>query len=426
MFSTNWQTSQREYIVLIDRNVKIPLSDGIHLDSDVFRPDGDGPFPVILGIHPYVKDEQSMEIMPVAFSGERASIETGDFNFYVRRGYVLVIANIRGTHASEGYFGNIDPDSRTIQDIYEVIEWLADQSWCDGNVGMTGISYFAVVQKRVAALRPPHLKAIFAPYGWSDSYRDIYFRGGIMAHGFLDYWIRRYSPDYRVKNSLREAWGDEKYDQAVAAALEDRELTAVPGFKKALLSPDEGCHPLLCEIILNPLYNDYYREHAVDFSADTTIPAYFGGDWKGYGFHLSGDIRAFEKWKGPKKLSIGPGIYLDRPASWMKNRCSFLSTGPENGNRLKTGRSPGQSGPPFICIQEGCSTSTNSGPMKGIPRLRTHPITAAVSNSSHPPWWRAPKSAAPWSSTFSGPRRIRMSCGLSPSMIWMPGVRRNS
>jgi len=313
MFSTNWQTSTRQYEIVIERDIRIPVGDGITLDSDIYRPDDDGKFPAILAISPYSKAEQTLNIMPVAFSGGRGSIETGDYNFYVRRGYALVIANIRGTYGSDGYFGNLDPDPQTIQDIYEAVEWLARQPWCDGNVGMCGVSYFAVVQKRVAALRPPHLKAVFAPYGWSDSYRDLYFRGGIMAHGFLDYWIRRYSPDFRVKNSLREAWGDQKYDQAIAQALKDEDITAIPGFRNALLKPDDGCHPLLCEIILNPLRNAYYEERAVDFSADPAIPGYFGGDWKGYAFHLAGDVRAFEKWKGPKKLTIGPGIYLDRP-----------------------------------------------------------------------------------------------------------------
>ena len=313
MLSNDWQTSPRKYNVIIDRDVRIPVAGGITLDSDIFRPDEDGRFPAILAIHPYNKADQSLEIMPVAFAGDRGSIEAGDFNFYVRRGYAFVVANLRGTQASDGYFGNLDPDRQTIQDIVEAIEWIARQPWCNGNVGMFGVSYFAVVQKRVAVLRPPHLKTIFAPYGWSDGYRDLYYRGGILAHGFLNYWLPRYSPEFRVKNSLRESWGDEKYEQAIAAALKDRDVTSIPGFKQALLHPDEGCHPLLCEIILNPLLNEYYRERAVDFSADLTLPAYFGGDWKGYAFHLAGDVRAFEKWKGPKKLTIGPGIYLDRP-----------------------------------------------------------------------------------------------------------------
>ncbi len=313
MFSTDWQTSPRKYDVTIERGARIPVADGITLDSDIFRPADSGRFPAILAIHPYYKAEQSIEIMPMAFSGERALIEAGDFNFYVRRGYAFVIANLRGTQASDGYFGNLDPDRQTIQDIYEAIEWIAHQPWCDGNVGMTGISYFSVVQKRVAVLKPPHLKAIFAPYGWTDGYRDLYFRGGIMAHGFLNYWLRRYSPEFRIKNRLREEWGNKRYEEAIAVAMGDPDIVAIPGFKQALLKPDEGCHPLLCEIMLNPLLNDYHRERAVDFSADLAIPAYFGGDWKGYAFHLAGDIRAFERWKGPKKLTIGPGIYLDRP-----------------------------------------------------------------------------------------------------------------
>ena len=313
MFSTDWETSPRKYGVTIERDVRIPVAPGIALDSDIFRPDGIGRFPAILAIHPYYKAEQSMEIMPIAFSGDRAYMEAGDFNFYVRRGYAMVVANLRGTQASDGYFGNLDPDAQTIQDICQVIQWVAGQPWCDGNVGMLGISYFSVVQKRVAVLRPPHLKTIFAPYGWSDSYRDLYFRGGIMAHGFLNYWLRRYSPEFRIKNNLREKWGNERYEKAISDALKDPEITAIPGFKQALTSPDAGCHPLICEIILNPLLNDYYRERAVDFSGDTGIPAYFGGDWKGYAFHLAGDVRAFERWKGPKKLTIGPGIYLDRP-----------------------------------------------------------------------------------------------------------------
>jgi predicted acyl esterase len=317
MFSTEWRTSQRNYDVTIERNVRIPIAGGLTLDSDIFRPRGGGRFPAILAIHPYYKAQQSMEMMPIAFSGERALIEAGDFNFYARRGYAFVVANLRGTQASDGYFGNLDPDPQTIRDADEVIEWIAAQPWCDGSVGMSGISYFSVVQKRVAALKPPHLKAIFAPYGWTDSYRDLYFRGGIMAHGFLNYWIRRYSPEFRIKNFLREQWGDEKYNQAIAEVMNDPDIMAIPGFKQALSNPDQGCHPLLCEILLHPLLDQqggqYYRERAIDFSGDMTIPAYFGGDWKGYAFHLAGDIRAFEAWKGPKKLTIGPGIYLDRP-----------------------------------------------------------------------------------------------------------------
>ena len=313
MFSTDWQTSTRHYGVTHERGIKIPIADDFNLDCDIFRPDSAEKFPVILAMHPYSTAEQSEELMPVAFSGQWASIETGDYNFYVRRGYVLAIVNMRGTHGSDGFFGNLDPDPQSIQDIYDTIEWLADQKWSDGKVGMVGVSYFAVVQKRVAALNPPSLKAIFAPYGWTDGYRDLYYRGGILAHGFLAHWLPTYGADYRIKNTLRELWGDEKYEAALSHALADPEIAAVPTYKDALENPDQGVNPLFCEILIHNMYDDYFEERAMDFEAASKVPLYAGGDWKGYAFHLAGDVRAFENWTGPKKLMVGPGIYLERP-----------------------------------------------------------------------------------------------------------------
>ncbi|MDP6175539.1 MAG: CocE/NonD family hydrolase, partial [Rhodospirillales bacterium] len=277
MFSTDWQVSERQHEILIERDRKIQLDDGIKIDCDIFRPQGDEKFPVILAMHPYDKAWQSNSTMPVAFSGQGSSYETGDYNFYVRRGYVLVIANLRGTHASEGFFSHLDPDQQSVRDIYETIEWLSAQPWSDGNVGMVGVSYLAVVQKRVAALAPPHLKAIFAPYGWSDGYRDLYYRGGIAAHGFLTHWLRTYCVDYQLKNNLREAWGDEKYDAAIAKAQQDPELMAIPAFKEALENPDAGVNPYFCEILANNLIGDYFTERAMDFEAASTVPLYAGG-----------------------------------------------------------------------------------------------------------------------------------------------------
>ena len=80
-------------------------------------------------------------------------------DFWVPRGYVHVIANLRGTCGSGGTFGFFDAQER--RDMYDLVEWVAAQPWCDGNVGMIGISYFAMTQLEAAVERPPHLKAIF-------------------------------------------------------------------------------------------------------------------------------------------------------------------------------------------------------------------------------------------------------------------------
>ena len=99
MFSTKWQTSPRKYGIKIERDVAIPVRDGVTLDSDIFRPDAPGKFPALLAVHAYSKAAQSVELMPIGFSYARGFMETGDFNFYVRRGYALLIINITGITA---------------------------------------------------------------------------------------------------------------------------------------------------------------------------------------------------------------------------------------------------------------------------------------------------------------------------------------
>lgn len=313
MFTTHWQTSQRRYTVSAERNVAIPVADGIELLADIYRPAAAGRFPVVFAPSPYSKEAQAAPVMPVGFTYPRAWLESGDYNFYVRRGYAFVIATIRGARGSGGFFGNIEPDTRTVQDIYDAIGWLARQDWCDGNVGMFGASYFSLLAKRVATLKPPALKAIFAPYGFCDGYRDFYYHGGILSAEFLEYWLRRQAPFLRIHNALRQAWGDEAYQSAIQKALTDPELTANPLLLNSLRNPEVGGNPVLNEILLQPFDGSYYRERAVDFSRGSEVPAYFGADWGLYGIHLRGDVSAYTRWKGPKRLTIGPPIYLDRP-----------------------------------------------------------------------------------------------------------------
>ena len=86
-------------------------------------------------------------------------IQAGAIDFFVPRGYGHVIANLRGTGGSGGTFGFFDAQER--RDMHDLVEWAAAQPWCDGNVGMIGISYFAMTQLEAAVERPPHLKAIF-------------------------------------------------------------------------------------------------------------------------------------------------------------------------------------------------------------------------------------------------------------------------
>src|SRR5690606_24480962 len=164
MLTTKWATSPREHEYTHERT-HIVMRDGVKLDAQIWRPVGDGAYPAILGYHPYQPGPQTAPITPGAIAavghfapGQESGngwIEAGDPTFFARRGYAYVLVNIRGTSGSEGIYGYLDDDE--IQDGYEVVEWIAAQDWCDSNVGMFGVSYFARIQYFGAATRPPQM-----------------------------------------------------------------------------------------------------------------------------------------------------------------------------------------------------------------------------------------------------------------------------
>lgn len=312
MYSTDWQTSAREFGIKHESHVKIPVSAGFSLDCEVFRPDAPGKFPVIIGVHAYRQEDQTVSqyLMPEAMSLQRGHIEMGDPSFYVRRGYVQVVISIRGTGQSGGDFEYVSPAA--IQDICDAIEWLSQQPWSNGNLGMFGASFFSVVAKLVAACNPPALKAIFAPFGLTDIYRDRHCHGGIMAWKFLQHWVAKFD-NPRIKNHLLERMGDEAYDKAIAEALADEEIWANPFLVQTLTHAREGRNPFIASFILNLLDCDMFREMTVSGDAQTDVAGYFGGCWGMYGLHLPGDVRSFTQWSGPRRLTVGPAAYLDRP-----------------------------------------------------------------------------------------------------------------
>jgi putative CocE/NonD family hydrolase len=189
VFTQSWSTSERKYEVGVDRDVLVRMPDGTHLSGDVYRPKADGRFPVILGISPYNKHLQSPPMRPIGFTPKRGWMETGDPNYFVRRGYVHAVFNVRGSGYSEGYYQFNGP--LEVEDTAHLIAWLSEQSWSDGNVGMFGVSYFAKIAKAVATFGAPALKAIFAPHSANDWYRHVWYHGGLLTARFISHW--RYS-----------------------------------------------------------------------------------------------------------------------------------------------------------------------------------------------------------------------------------------
>ncbi len=127
--------SSPEFSTLKEINVAIPVAEGIELLADIYRPDSDQQFPVLVSASPYPRQLQDVGA-PLGF------IEAGQSDFFVPRGYVHVIVNVRGTNGSGGEWTLLDKTEW--QDLHNVIEWAAAQPWSNGKVGMLGISYFAI------------------------------------------------------------------------------------------------------------------------------------------------------------------------------------------------------------------------------------------------------------------------------------------
>ncbi len=320
MFSKKWSTSERKYSVIFESNVKIKTRDGTHLNSDIFRPDAGAQgkkFPAILGIHPYLQiqsppikskaNSTSAGGWAAAVERPNSTMESGDPEFYARRGYAHIICNVRGTGQSEGIYDLVG--QKELEDVYDVIEWIADQPWCDGNVGMFGVSYFAWIQQFAATTNPPHLKCLFGPYAATDFYRDVVYHGGILSLWGLNW--KKLLDSVRAESKTAKELGP-RLKQVITEALQNEELKASTKVTDALKNPDLGDNPVAVDFVLHPLEDDFWRERQVDY-AKIKVPAYLGGDWAIYGLHLPGAFRSWEKLDVPKMMTIGPPVNIDRP-----------------------------------------------------------------------------------------------------------------
>ncbi|GAA2534563.1 hydrolase [Winogradskya humida] len=177
--------------IVLDKDVAVQLRDGVTIHVDVFRPAGTEQVPVIVAWSPYGKGQgTSVSVMGVfGLVGLDNSIVSGlekfeapDPAYWCAQGYAICNPDIRGVVDSEG--DSVLWDRQEGRDCYDLIEWLAEQYWCTGKVGMSGTSYLAVSQWFTAAEQPPHLVAINPWEGVSDVYRDLVMRGGMPDTGF--------------------------------------------------------------------------------------------------------------------------------------------------------------------------------------------------------------------------------------------------
>jgi putative CocE/NonD family hydrolase len=300
--------------IVEQRDVMVTMRDGKRVCVDIYRPDIETRFPALLAIAPHNKEFQTPEFAKAAQGAQPAwarmwfgGAEGGDTDYLVRRGYVHVCGNIRGTGKSDG---GGSPE----WDIYDLIEWIAAQPWCDGNVGMIGISAFGGAQFEAAAQQPPALKAIF-PYDprgcyGAGMYRDMY-PGGVMhtMHFLLDsggvYHMTRGQPGALAPDK------DEKWREA----MNNPDYLMYPNIFNILVEKGQTL-PHYFDRLIDPYDPEDLATKSEERLKKIKIPFYTGSGWYAYSYklHLQGAQQYFQKIEGvPKKMLLTGPAHLERP-----------------------------------------------------------------------------------------------------------------
>ncbi|HEY6279488.1 MAG TPA: CocE/NonD family hydrolase [Streptosporangiaceae bacterium] len=323
--------------IVIERDVPVPVSDGLVLRADVFRPPGGGPYPVILSCGPYAKGLAFQEgyadqwrlmtsqhpDVAAGSSNVHQNWEVVDPEKWVPDGYVCVRVDSRGAGRSPG---RLDPYSpRETQDLYECIEWAAAQPWSTGKVGLNGISYYAMNQWHVARLHPPHLAAMCVWEGAADFYRDGTYHGGIMS----SFWQHWYDKQVTV---VQHGMGERGARSAVTGETVAGPETLTDGELAAARVP-------LGEVIrAHPLDDEFHRARSADW-AQITVPLLTAANWGGQGLHTRGNFGGFtqaataQKWLEVHGLEHWTHFYTDYGVDLQKRFFACFLHGDGSGWR---------------------------------------------------------------------------------------------
>jgi putative CocE/NonD family hydrolase len=270
-------TSGASDAILIEKDVGVPMRDGARLMADVFRPKDGTRVPALLNLGPYQKDKvwippDTLEEKPNPYM----NWETVNPLWWVPRGYAAVRLDGRGSGKSPG---QCEPWSLAESiDFYDAIEWAAAQPWCNGNVGLSGISYFAINQWFAANHQPPSLKAIIPWEGFADIYRDALFHGGILSV-FMTNWFTAHLMHHtlgRASQQIPNAWQTNTLHFWLSNNLDSG------AFRGAQAQWDK-----------------------------ITVPMLSVGNWSGMALHLRGNTEAFMRAASKhKKLRIQAGTHV--------------------------------------------------------------------------------------------------------------------
>jgi putative CocE/NonD family hydrolase len=247
-----------------------PLKDGVKLAYIVYRPSKEGRYPAVLQYDAYDS------------GGMTAAGWVLDF---VKRGYAVVGANVRGSGCSGGSLSILQPQEG--RDGAELVDWIGSQPWCNGRVGMYGNSYRGHVQFMVAAERPRSLKALAAGGLTSDLYTEAFRPGGLFNVSFAAFWGLKAQPwAGRQGADARIKLGDAGCGATLSAQSPNRTYD---------------------EVRDHALYDEYWRERALrELVSRVTVPALIFQGWQDQQTAMGG-TSLFAGLRGPKKMILSNG-----------------------------------------------------------------------------------------------------------------------
>jgi predicted acyl esterase len=343
------QTTGREY-----RNLSIPehevitefdaeftTSDGTTLLADIYRPDSDGRFPALVAASCYPRQIQNSGA-PLGF------VEAGASDFWVPRGYGHVIVNVRGTGGSGGSYSLLGSDEQ--RDLGEVVESVASLPWCDGNVGMIGISYFGMTQLAAAGQRPPHLKAIFPGAATADLYEAIW-HNGVLSATFAAAWLAGVGiladkSGHLFRNKLADLAEKVLKSERVHSKFEHLNgEAAVSSLGEVMRAsyPSDPFDRLWTEAVSRPIHDDWWEErNLVGAAAKIEVPVYLFCDWENVPLHLPSTFVLWSVLEGRVPLRLGmlgkngmtwpwESMHIEALAwfdHWLKGRDTGIDEGP--------------------------------------------------------------------------------------------------
>lgn len=292
------------YGVLVEKDVPMTTRDGVTLRADVYRPDASGRFPVLLSRLPYDKNLRR---------------RPGDIDFFVERGYVVIMQDTRGRFASEGdeYY----PLIWEAQDGYDAVEWAAQLPYADGQVGTMGQSYLGATQYLLAPTRPPHLKASFPASAPADFHQCwVYHSGGAFELGWQIPYAILMARDTIARRGLTRTLLP-KLELAPALTAWAPPLTAEAYRRLPLMAWAELLRPVagyLTDYLQNPHDGAFWKQIDVERRhGQVAVPMYHVTSW--YDIFLRGGIANFcglrrdamnDTARAAQKLLIGPWAHL--------------------------------------------------------------------------------------------------------------------